>query len=227
MNFEDMTWKEIEEKLKDTQTILVPLSPLEQHGPHLPVSTDYFRGYEVCKRAAEKTNVFCLPPMIMGLLNKMYNYPGAVSVSPATLEMFVKDICKSLKKTGFKKIIIISGHGGSHHPAAIKKALEKMGDKNIKFFKVSDLVDEELKERLFEIKEDKHAGEKETSEMIYLAEEKVKMNKAVSSFPKYPKDIIPEDFKKINPTGVMGDATKATKKKERNILKLQYQNLLR
>ncbi|MDO8627150.1 MAG: creatininase family protein, partial [Candidatus Diapherotrites archaeon] len=125
MNFAEMSWKEIQEALKKTQTILVPLSPLEQHGPHLPVSTDYFRAFEICKSAAEKTKVFYLPPIIAGVLKKGYAFPGGVSTSPEALKIFVRDIIESLLFTGFKKILIVSGHGGTTHNLAMREIISK------------------------------------------------------------------------------------------------------
>ena len=226
MNFEKMTWKEIEEKLKETQTVVVPLSSLEQHGFHLPVSTDYFISYEVCKRAAEKTNVFCLPPIIIGQNRKGYPYPGTVSVKEGTLKNVVIDMCESLKYTGFKKIIIISGHGATKHVQAIKDALNELNDKQIVFFRVSELVGQ-LRKEIVEAEIDKHASEYETSVMLYLDEKAVDMSKAASYFPDYPEgDVEAMEYKKANPVGVWGDPTKATKEKGEKFVEKAVETLV-
>ena len=228
MNFEDMTYPEIEEKQKSTKTVLIPFSILEEHGPHLPVSTDYDRALYVCSKAAEKTNVFCLPSIIGGICNKNYAYPGTISLSSETVTNIIKDTCKSLKDTGFERIIFVSGHGGSAHPNAINKALDELADKNISFHKVSGLMDEELNS-LIETENDQHAGEKETSDMLVIKPGLVKMDKAVASFPKThpPSDSPKIEFKKANPSGVFGDPTKATKEKGEKRLNNAIGNLVK
>lgn len=228
MIIENMTWKEIEDKLKQTQTILVPISPLEQHGLHLPISTDYDRAYEVAKRAAKQTNVFCIPPIILGNNKKGYAFPGTISVRPETLKNIIIDVCTSLRYTGFKKIIIVSGHWGTKHVESINKALEELDDKDILFVGVHKLVDEKIIKEIIETENDRHAGESETSDMLYLEEEQVQMDKAVASFPKYPEeDVDYKEYKKINPTGITGDPTKATKEKGKIMIEEAIKNLVK
>ncbi len=228
MKFESMTWKEIEEKQKKVKIVIVPISPLEEHGPHLPVSVDYFRAYEVSEKAAEKANVFCLPPLILGCVSKGYAFPGTVSITKKTLRNIVIDICTSLKDTGFRNIIFVSGHGGSNHTSAIRDAIKKMHGKNILFYVVHDLEDKGLREKLIETAGDSHAGEKETSDMLYLAPDQVDMKKSVKSFPKYPARNSPKVlFKKANPSGVFGDATKANRKKGEIMINNAIKNLVK
>jgi len=63
--YEELSWPEIKEAIKDGKVVLLVLGSMEQHGPHLPVGTDSFLGYEVCRRAAEivPDDVLLLPPL--------------------------------------------------------------------------------------------------------------------------------------------------------------------
>ena len=222
MIFDKMTWKEIEAGLKKTKTVIVPVSPLEEHGPHLPVSTDYLTAYEIAKRAEKKTNIFLLPPIIIGVVNKGYLYPGSVSLSKSTFANAVYDICKSLSDTGFRKIIFLSGHWGGTHVSAFEKGIKRFlqGNKNIKIIltSVSMLEGDTKKQILGEnIEKDKHAGEIETSRVLELSPKDVRKGKLVKEIPNYYKNITPEEVRRINKTGIYGDATKATKEKGKKL----------
>ena len=116
-----MSWKKIESAQKKTKTVVVPISLLEEHGTHLPVSTDYLRAYEIAKRVKKK--FFLLPPIIIGNAGKGAAFPGTVSVSAQTLKRVIVEMCESLHFTGFRKIIIFSGHAGSAHNKAGERAM--------------------------------------------------------------------------------------------------------
>ncbi len=222
MRIEDMTSEEIRNKQKETRTVIVPISPIEQHGPHLTISPDHLIGYEVSRKAAEETGVFCLPPLTLGYNHKGSSFPGTVSISTETLKSVVRDLCSSLERTGFRRIIIISGHAGGGHVRAIKETVE--GHDNISFFTVRDLTSKVVG-GLIDTKDDRHAGEKETSLMLYLAPGHVRMDRAVSSFPDYPDDITPEEYMRGNPSGVYGDPTKATKEKGEKLFRTAVEEL--
>jgi creatinine amidohydrolase len=222
-----MTWKEIENGLKKTKTVIVPVSPLEEHGLHLPVSSDYLTAYEIAKRAAEHVNVFVFPPLILGVVKHGYFYPGTISVKQKTFENVLNDICTSLSDTGFKRIIFLSGHAGKNHLESIEKTSKGFGKIKVEFYTCSSLH-KDATEKIIETKEDYHAGEKETSRILELAPEEVRKGKETKEFPIYPKK--PKsimEYKKANMSGVFGDATKATKEKGKILIDAAVKELVK
>jgi len=128
--FEQMSWKEIESAQKKTRTVVIPLSLLEEHGPHLPVSVDYLRAYEIAKRV--KKNFFLLPPIIIGNTGKYsFAFPGTISISEKTLKRLIVEMCESLHFTGFRKIFVFSGHNGRKHSKAAEQAAGELRKKKI------------------------------------------------------------------------------------------------
>ena len=75
---ENMTVKDVRSAFRDTRTILVPLGVVEQHGYHLPLSTDIHNAYEVCKRVSEKTGSVVAPPCSCSSLGVFKDMDGGV-----------------------------------------------------------------------------------------------------------------------------------------------------
>src|SRR5690348_933063 len=98
---------EIEALPRDRTVLLLPTGSVEQHGPHLPVDTDIHSAYEICLRvaraAAEPTIV--LPPMWWGTSPHHMAFAGTISLSSETFSALVVDICRSLQRHGFERIV--------------------------------------------------------------------------------------------------------------------------
>lgn len=80
-----MTWQEIDEIRRRTDKVLIPIGSLEQHGPHLPLSTDTIIAFEVAKRVAEKLDIALAPPIGLGFSIEHIDFPGTISLDPSTL----------------------------------------------------------------------------------------------------------------------------------------------
>ncbi|MBI2530014.1 MAG: creatininase family protein [Candidatus Diapherotrites archaeon] len=222
--FEQMSWKEIESAQKRTRTVVIPLSLLEEHGHHLPVSVDYLRAYEIAKRV--KKSFFLLPPIIIGMGRKTYAYPGTVSVSAETLKRVIVEMCESLHFTGFRKMFVFSGHDGRKHSKAAEQAVKKLRKRGINASYIgASALEKNARERVIETPGDSHAGECETSEMMELAPASVRKNRLVRSFPNYPKKGSALEFRKANPSGVFGDSTKASRRKGKMLIDEAVKNL--
>jgi creatinine amidohydrolase len=175
---EHMTVKEVKEGLEKTKTVVVPVGCTEQHGWHLPLSTDIHNAYETAKLLSALTGVFVAPAMPYSFSGG--TLPGTINITPQTTSAVVNDICSSLVCQGFKNIIVLLGHGGSENTGAIKEGLEillrmdpKFQDINVALvciFDVSPTVVEWFK------KKDFHAGAYETSLMLYWHPEQVREN---------------------------------------------------
>ncbi|MCB0643966.1 MAG: creatininase family protein, partial [Phaeodactylibacter sp.] len=112
--WETMSWPEIEEKLKEVDTAILPCGAIEQHGPHLPVDVDYYDADWMAKVVAEQCQEprpFVLPAIPYGVSYHHSAFKGTISVTNNALSALVYDIGMSLAHNGIKKLVILNGHG--------------------------------------------------------------------------------------------------------------------
>lgn len=97
--------------------VLLPIGATEQHGPHLPTGVDDFLAAEVCRRAAvlaaEHTGVVVTPSVPTGLSEHHMAFGGTLTLTLPTLHALLRDICRSVIRAGFSRILIVNGHGGN------------------------------------------------------------------------------------------------------------------
>lgn len=115
---DEMTGPEVEEKLKRTQTLLIPVGAVEAHGAHLPLGTDNFEARENCRRAALRLEEMDCPVMIgpvvpFGTSSFHMGFVGTISISSTTLITLLKEYCLSLYQSGFRNFIFVHGHDGN------------------------------------------------------------------------------------------------------------------
>jgi len=119
-----------------------------------------------------KKKVFLAPPVYYGVCTTTKHHPGTINISPATLRSLSRDIVVDSHKKGLRNILLISGHGGGQHMAALKEVAEELIEelKGIKIavFSPYDLLWKELSE-IADTGNDSHAGEIETSMILARA----------------------------------------------------------
>ncbi|MCD6371431.1 MAG: creatininase family protein [Candidatus Aenigmarchaeota archaeon] len=236
--FIDKTWEELKEYIEKKALILFPIGTVEEHGPHLPVSTDYTIAVEVAKRVAEKIKdeipVLVMPGYWAGYSQKvMTRWPGTIRVRTKVVMDVIYDVCASLIEMGFKRIILIDAHG--HHSGILNVVVREIADTYNVYIPITSPAS--LSREIFEkIRRSKpggaiHAGEWETSLMLYL-EQPVKMDRTNSiDIFKYESEFIPKDNfsgkKKVfwstwglmeSKTGTYGDPTVAEKETGKKIM---------
>ena len=112
--WQEMRRGEIGEAAERGCVVLVPVGSIEQHGPHLPVDCDIHCAYEVCKELAQRLNdVIVAPPISPGYSPEWMSFKGTLSLRSQTFMSLVGDICDSIAHHGFRRIIIINGHGSN------------------------------------------------------------------------------------------------------------------
>ena len=110
----DLTWEEAEKKLKEVDFVLLPIGSTEQHGPHLPLCTDYALTEMICKKLVEDgLNAIIAPTVAYGCSEHHMRFPGTISLKEDSLYNLVRDICDSLFEHGVKRVLIVNGHGGN------------------------------------------------------------------------------------------------------------------
>jgi creatinine amidohydrolase len=234
--FPYLTWKEIAEmENRNNVVIIQPIGAIEQHGHHLPIAVDSAISLGVLGKALEKLNsnipAYALPALYYGKSNEHFGFPGTITLSVETLLSVIQEMAVSIYHSGFRKLILMNSHGGQPQimEIAARDIHQKYPDFNIfPFFtwRVPNTAKELLTKQ--ELEYGIHAGDAETSLMLALLPEQVKMDLAVKEYPKN----LPQDSllsmegklpfawltKEVSISGVMGDATIATLAKGEKIL---------
>ena len=221
MIMEEMTMTEFEKGLEKTRAVIIPIGTVEEHGPHLPLSTDTIQATELAKRVSQRMDVFIAPPLHYGFCRSTRCHPGTISISAGALRLIIRDIVKSLHLNGLRSFVILSGHAGDIHMAALNEVgeelLEEIPEISIAVLSEMDLFLD--KGVLVETEGDSHAGEVETSMMLYIRPKLVK-GRASKEYPALPKPILVRDKRKYWPGGVWGDPSKANRDKGEKIIHL-------
>ena len=112
MNFADKNWMQIEEYLETDKRVILVLGACEQHG-YLSLLTDTKIPLNLAEAASQKTGVPVAPPINFGCSPYFLDYPGTISLRLRTYLDLVEDILRSLYGAGFRKVLILNGHGGN------------------------------------------------------------------------------------------------------------------
>jgi creatinine amidohydrolase len=215
MNLDDLTMEEFKEKVDENTVVILPIGAVEEHGPHLPLSTDSIQPEFIAQKVAGQVGALIAPPIRYGYCSSTRNFPGTISISFDTLRSLIFDILSELARNGIKNIVVLSGHAGRVHMAALKVAADAVVKKN--HVNIMVLSDYDIAYDLIEIdmsipKDDGHSGLIETSRIMDIREDLVK-GEGVAGKTRPPKYMVLSDPEKYFPTGVMGDPTGASKVK--------------
>ena len=208
---EEMSWPEIDAGLEETRTVILPVGATEEHGPHLPTITDTIQAMEVARAVADKKNVFLAPPLHYGVCRSTRGFPGTITVSHDALRAFVKDLLISFTDSGFANVMILTGHAGGQHMAALEEACQmavEERDFRVSLVSLFDFIDASA----VQTPHDGHAGEMETSLMMVIRKDLVK-GKPNEHFPVRPRFLIMKNVRHLMGNGVMGNPEPATPEK--------------
>jgi len=232
MLLENMTWREIENYLEHNESIIIPVGVYEEHGFHLPVSTDNLICYELIKKVGETLNILIAPLVPFGISRKTREFPGSIMLQFETFKHLIEDIIIDFIENGFRKIILFSFHGSNNHILAlneaaysVKRNFRNLNDLHIYIISSHDLSDPRLLKLLKTTPI--HSGELETSLMLYLAENLVRKDKMVKEEPKFPDFELLLTGRPWMKSGVMGDPFKASKEKGEEIFNIFLDNLIK
>ena len=205
---------------KKKQIAIIPVGSIEQHGPHLPISTDSDIVTEIAFRLSEKINGLLLPTISYGISNEHFPFFN-LSVKKSTLSKILEDVCESLIKNGISRILIINGHYGNLD--SLRGFEKKNSRRKIKIFSYWKHMSREFD----------HAGNVETSMMLAISKN-VNMKKAKKGFDTEGMSkqeisrinkLAQKSFPKVTGNGVWGDPTKSSARLGRRIIKEVVDNL--
>lgn len=183
--YEKLTWPEINDAVEMQKVCILPCGAVEQHGPHLPLDVDLVcpGGVAAGTGRALPSEVLVLPTIAYGYTGHVMDFPGTINTHYETFIRQVLDVTRSLAYHGFKKIILLNGHG-SNMPnldlAARRTNLETDAECVLIAWWNLLTVDPEFLPSWRESQYPggcAHAGELETSMYLYLSEEDVRKDR--------------------------------------------------
>ena len=234
--FPYLTWTDIQAMPdKENVVIIQPLGSIEQHGPHLPIIVDSAIAAAVLGKALSKLNptipAYALPPLYYGKSNEHWHFPGTITLSAQTLLAVLTEMAESIYRAGFRKLVLMNAHGGQIQVMEIAaRDIHQKYEDFLVFplftWRVPNIAKELLTPK--ELEYGIHAGDGETSLLLSILPEQVKMERAVAEYPQE----LPEDSllsmegklpfawvtRDLSQSGVMGDATVARKEKGDRLL---------
>ncbi len=230
-HWEDLRLPEFEAWCGQHRTVILPVGSLEEHGPHLPLGTDTFHALEVARRAAQLRPVLLAPPLFYGLCRSTREHPGTVSISGDTLRGLVTDLGREFFRQGLRHLVIMSGHAGGTHMAALVEAgetlLAELPELQVAVVNLLDLLREVVAARpeLVQTKGDSHAGEVETALML-AAYPQLVVGSAPAERPTFPKYVLVRNKRRYWPGGVWGNPGAATAEQGETILQAEAERLV-
>ncbi len=226
-HWQDLSWTDFSALPKDAVAVL-PVAAVEQHGPHLPVSVDALINAGILARALELvpagTAVLALPMQSVGLSVEHVRFPGTLTLSAETLIAALTEIGRSVARAGVRRLVILNSHGGQ--PQAVEIVCRRLRADGV--FAVSCMASHlGLPEGVVLTPEEKrhgiHGGLVETSLMLHLRPDLVRMDRAIdfrSAWLKHEQEmsvLTPEggvgfgwETQDLHPAGALGDASAAT-----------------
>ena len=235
----EMSWVDIQKALnRGSSTVVFAVGSNEQHGPHLPTSTDSLIGEVLANKVAGKLgNALQAPSINVGCSEHHMAFPGTINLEPETLKSLIRDYCVSLAKHGFKNIIILPSHGGNFDPVreVVIELNQSLAEVNVIAYTdlkglLRFLAEFSSKHGISANESGGHAGESETSMVLAIRKDLVDMEHAEEGFMGSVEDKIDlvwsQGIKALTKNGVIGDPRKAEVSRGEEYLELWAEKMV-
>ncbi|MEO8794472.1 MAG: creatininase family protein [Daejeonella sp.] len=170
---------------KSNRTCVLPIGILEKHGPHSPLGTDLIHVREVAARAVKNEYAVVFPDYYFGQINEARQQPGTFALPSNVIYGLLEATCDEIARNGFNKIVILNGHGGN--PEFLRFFMQSQLNKRKDYvvYLYTPETDQAYNEEYKKMSKsdpagDMHAGERETSTLLYLKPELMRMNQATA-----------------------------------------------
>jgi len=231
MRWEELGVPAVEQLDRDTTVLILPLGSVEQHGRHLPLGTDTMLAHALSIAAANLMlgRVVVLPPPWYGFSPHHMRFPGTITLQTDTMIAFVEDAAASVVHHGFRRLILLNGHGGNN--GLIDVLASRLGHRHYGQARIASLTYFQLaREEIADLRESRlggmgHACEFETAMIQHVRPDLVDMSSAEITYPdpgsRYlTTDLLGgsavrayHDFGDLSPSGTLGDPSLATPEK--------------
>lgn len=231
----EITWEESIEVFKQYTVAMLPIGGgSKEHGPHLPLGTDQMVVDDLANRVVEAAPVILLPTLPYAYYPAFVDWEGSVSIEAKHFTDFVGDIIRSIHRFGIRRFLILDGGVSTHPP--LKTLSSDLHQELNSWIAVTDILGlgAEVYAEIEEQERGGHADEMETSCMLALRPDLVKLEKAPREWRKgIPGAFGPSGVKKVHvggkmrtPHGTNGDATLATVEKGEKALAAMAQDMV-
>ena len=196
-----LTWPEAGARAAAGAVLAVPVASTEQHGPHLPLSTDTDLAVALCAGLAQsRPGVLVAPPVAYGSSGEHQAFAGTLSIGRHALELLLVELCRSATVT-FPRVLLVCTHGGNSEP--VRRAEQRLRAES-----------RQVLAWLPSWSGDAHAGRTETSLQLALAPERVRMERAEPGNTRPIAELMPvlraSSVHAVSPNGVLGDPAGAS-----------------
>ncbi|HEX3787378.1 MAG TPA: mycofactocin biosynthesis peptidyl-dipeptidase MftE [Pseudonocardiaceae bacterium] len=201
MRVADLAWPEVGRRARAGAILAVPVGSTEQHGPHLPLSTDTDIAVALCERLAlARRDVLIAPPLAYGSSGEHAGFPGTLSIGQDALELLLVELGRSAAET-FDHLLLVSAHGGNTEPVVRAVRRLRAESRDVCLFRPR-------------WDGDPHAGRPETAMQLALSPERVRMSLAVPGDRRPLTEVWPllrsGGTRAVSESGILGDPTGAT-----------------
>ncbi len=196
------TWRDLE---TPPWLAILPLGSIEQHGPHLPIGTDWYIASYLGEGVARVLDAWLLPTQPYSCAQEHQDFPGTITLRPATLAVLFADIVASLGRMSVPRLVILNYHGGNMALKSIVRDLNRQQrDVTVMMLNPYEGVPG------LTMTEDLHSGDFETSQWLYLQPELVRPT-AEDFVPSVPPERLDQiGLRAISPQGLWGRPSAAT-----------------
>jgi creatinine amidohydrolase len=227
MQWEELTSPEIGALDRDKTVVILPIGSVEQHGNHMPLGTDTILAQAVSLAAAAGLkNVVVLPPPWYGFSAHHMRFPGSITLRAETLMAVAEDVVASVVKHGFRRILIVNGHGGNG--GVIDVLASTLGHTHYGYARIATLTYFALaRDAIAALRKSDpggmgHACEFETSMIQHLRPDLIEIDRAVTTYPDPGSSYLTtdllggqairvyHDFSDLSPSGTLGDPSLAS-----------------
>ena len=222
----ELTYEQLRPLITERSVVVLPIGGgAKEHGNHLPMGTEYFVTDWVANAVTARENVLTLPTLPYAYFPAFVHWEGSVSVSHQHFTSYVRDILECYVRFGVKKFLIIDG-GVSTHPPLCLMASDMNNELGVKVA-VTDITQlaKDVEADICSQPRGGHGDEAETSTLLYIREDLVRMEKTVEEYRKpWPgsvvngRTVVNVPCRMCSPTGTNGNSTLATKEKGEKIL---------
>ncbi len=217
-----LPWPEVRDRLAAGAIPVLPFGAHEQHGPHLPLATDTIMAAGLARRIAAEVDALVLPAVSYGQTTDNDGFPGTTSLAFDTVRAIATDVAKAAARAGAPGLVIVNGDFGNQAPLRIAaREFEPLPVLVVNYPGLQQACDQVCTSAPagFALR---HADEFETSVMLALAPQTVRMDRAVAEYPTYPASFpdLQIGLNRLSRSGVFGDPSVASAEKGQRLLEL-------